>query len=193
MTGFSTRHRIGMCMRDVSTPSFGPDISKPWIALQVRSKMERTAAEHLRARGYELFVPLGPTCPAERRRTSLPLFPGYVFCRFDPTLSARIVTAPGVIRLVGFGDGPARISDEEIENVRRAVESGYPVHPLAKFTRGTKVWIASGPLRGVSGTVLKSDDQHFLVVEIALLQRAVAVQLDVTAISAHPTGEVAGV
>lgn len=168
-----------------------PDTAKPWIAIQVRSKMERTTAEHLRARGYDLFVPLGPPCPDARRRVRLPLFPGYVFCRFDPTLSARIVTTPGVIRLVGFGEGPARISDEEIESVRRAVDSGCPVHPITRFPRGAKVWVTDGPLRGVGGTVLRSENQHYLVVEITLLQRAVAVELDVTALSTQPVGELA--
>jgi hypothetical protein len=30
----------------------------PWVALQIRPKMERTVAEHLSYRGYEHFPPL---------------------------------------------------------------------------------------------------------------------------------------
>ena len=58
-----------------------------WFALKVRTRSEATAATGLSNRGYELFSPTYQ----ERRKYSdrikaveLPIFPGYVFCRFRP-------------------------------------------------------------------------------------------------------------
>lgn len=150
-----------------------------WVALQVRLKTERTVAMHLDYRGYEYFLPLGREAAAGNCETiGRPLFPGYVFCRFQTTASAPIVTTPGVCRIVSFGAGPAFVADDEIESVRRTVESGLPVAPIGSFQPGTKVLIANGPLQGVRGSVLDASDRQFLVVSIGLLRRSIAVEMD---------------
>src|ERR1700722_4227166 len=87
-----------------------PPATYPWFALRVRSKHERSATVHLRDRGYEEFC---PTYKAQRQwsdRKKLSdsfLFPGYVFCRFNPQDRLPIITVPGVVGLVGFGEGPS--------------------------------------------------------------------------------------
>src|SRR5712692_9825660 len=93
----------------------------PWFAVRVRSNHERTAAFHLRERGYEEF---SPSYKIERRwsdRTKIIekfLFPGYVFSRLDPHNRLPVLTAPGVIGVVGSGNTPCPIPDHEIENIR---------------------------------------------------------------------------
>src|SRR5216684_4012562 len=63
------------------------NLSYPWYALWVKSRYENTVASHLQARGYESFLPL---YKCQRRwsdrfkEIELPLFPGYVFCQFNP-------------------------------------------------------------------------------------------------------------
>ena len=58
----------------------------PWYALRVRPRFEKMVASALLSKGYEGFLPLY----RHRSRWSdrikevlLPLFPGYMFCRFD--------------------------------------------------------------------------------------------------------------
>src|SRR5450759_4935853 len=58
----------------------------PWYALRIQSRLASLASTTLRGKGYEEFSPLYRS----RRRWSdrikeiqLPLFPGYLFCRFD--------------------------------------------------------------------------------------------------------------
>jgi transcription termination factor NusG len=141
----------------------------PWFALQVRAKAEKTVAQHLQWRGYEHFLPL---------HNGTPLFAGYVFCRFDSTAAAPIVTTPGVIRIVSFGSVPARIDDHEIDAIRRALASGLGVMPLTSLRLGDVAWITAGPLAGLRGTVLRVAQKQFLVISITLLQRSVAVEVD---------------
>src|SRR2546427_8571217 len=61
-------------------------IEHQWFAIQVRPNHEKVTALLLRGKGYEEFLPsylcnnrLGRGQPCER-----PLFPGYLFCRFNP-------------------------------------------------------------------------------------------------------------
>src|ERR1700691_6245617 len=102
----------------------------PWFALRVRSHYERVTVNHLRQRGYEEFA---PSCKIEKRWSDRTkqidqfLFPGYIFCRFNPNDRLAVVTAPGVVDVVGFGKKPERIPDAEMDRVRRMVESGLLV------------------------------------------------------------------
>jgi transcription antitermination factor NusG len=153
----------------------------PWFALQVRSRRENQAAEHLSARGYELFLPL---CTCRKRwsdrikKVELPLFPGYLFCRFDPYDRLPILTTPWLLQIVGFNHIPSPVDDEEISAVRILVGSGADAQPWPFIDLGERVRIESGPLRGVMGVLTQVKGNHKLVVSITLLQRSVAVEID---------------
>ena len=153
----------------------------PWFAVRVRSKHESVTATHLRGRGYEEFVPTFQ----ERRQWSdrvkiqdQNLFPGYVFCRFDPRDRFPILSAPGVVSIVGFGNGPTPIPDKEMDDVRTLVNSGFLLTPWPFLEVGQRVVVEKGPLAGVEGVVEATRGRYRLVVSIQLLQRSVATELD---------------
>ena len=153
----------------------------PWFALQARSRCEHHVAEHLGGKGYELFLPLY-TCRkrwSDRiKKVELPLFPGYLFCRFDPYDRLPILKTPWLIKIVGFNNIPTPVDDEEISSVRTLITSGSAAQPWPFFAVGDKVRIESGPLRGVGGVLTQIKGQNKLVVSITLLQRSVAVEVD---------------
>jgi len=162
--------------------AFGADLQGyPWFALRVRSNYERIAVTHLRERGYEDFA---PSYKIEKRwsdRTKLIdqyLFPGYIFCRFDPNDRLPILTVPGVVDLVGFGKMPEHVPDAEIERVRRMVESGLVVTPHPYVQVGQAVLIERGPLSGVEGILVDVRGKVRLVVSVNLLQRSVSAEVD---------------
>jgi transcription antitermination factor NusG len=140
--------------------------------------MERTAAEHLAYRGYEYFLPLWPQRTQRAGKDSEePLFPGYVFCRYDGSVRPPIITTPGVTRIVGFDGTPAFIDEEEITAIKRTLTAGQPVRQMSAFRAGMPVVITAGPFRGVRGTIVGQDGRQYLVVSVTLLQRSVAVEL----------------
>jgi transcriptional antiterminator NusG len=153
----------------------------PWFAVRVRSNHERIAAAHLRERGYEEFSPSWKT---ERRWSDRTkemdqfLFPGYVFCRLNPLDRLPVLTAPGVVDLVGFGKIPAPVPDQEIETVRRMVQSGLFVMPWPFLELGHRVLIERGPLAGVEGNLEEVKGKCRLVVSVQLLQRSVSAEVD---------------
>ena len=153
----------------------------PWFALRLRSNYERVAAAHLAERGYDHFA---PSYKVERRwsdRTKQMdrfLFPGYLFCRFDPNDRLPILTVPGVVDVVGFGKSPEQIPDAEIERIRRLVESGLLVTPHPYVRVGQAVLIERGPLTGVEGILAEVKGKTRLVVSVNLLQRSVSAEVD---------------
>lgn len=152
-----------------------------WFALQTRSRYEQFAAAHLRSKGYELFLPVY-TC---RRRWSdrikkleLPLFPGYIFCKFDLLNRLPILITPGVIQVVGIGKNPIAIEDAEIAALQAVVQSELPRQPWPFLQLGQKVRIAHGPLSGFEGILVNLKGNHRLVLSVGLLRRSVAVEID---------------
>lgn len=153
----------------------------PWFAVRVRSNYERTAAAHLRQRGYEEF---SPSFRVERQwsdRTKSKeqfLFPGYVFTRINPNDRLPVLTVPGVVGLVGFGKTPSPIPDREIESIRTMVQSGLHVQPWPFLKVGQTVLIERGPLAGVEGILQELKGKFRLVISIGLLQRSVSAEVD---------------
>jgi transcription antitermination factor NusG len=169
----------GQTMWHVETPE--GVLTYPWFAVRVRSNYERTAELHLRDRGYD---PFAPSSKVERlwsdRKKEIDqfLFPGYVFCRINPRDRLPVLTVPGVMGVVGFGKTPAPIPEEEIQRIRRMVESGLPLSPWPYLELGKPVLIERGPLAGMEGILAEEKGKCRLVVSINLLRRSVSAQVD---------------
>lgn len=152
-----------------------------WYALTVKPNHERAVAQALVCKNLESFLPLYLT----RRRWSdrikeleLPLFAGYVFCRFADGERTKALTTPGVTSVVGFGNRPAPVTEEEIHAVRTMLASGLPVGPWPYLRVGERVRIEAGPLRGLEGILTQVKDVWRVVVSVELLQRSVAAEVD---------------
>lgn len=170
------------------SPNEQPD-SAPvrWYGVRTRSNHERVAATVLQSKGYEQYVPV------YRKRTrwsdrvvesDRPLFPGYVFCRFDAKKRMPVLKTPGVISVVGFGNEPAPIEDSEIDVIKEVLASEHAMEPCAFLRNGQRVRINRGSLQGVEGILMKKKNQCRIVLSIGMLQRSIAVEIDGEWISA---------
>jgi transcription antitermination factor NusG len=159
-------------------------LRKAWFAIQVRSKCEPNVAEALKHKGYEEFLPMYTV----RRRWSdrwkeieLPLFAGYVFCRFDQgETRGPIVTTPGVIRIVSLGRELTPISDREIESIRAILIHNRRATPCRFGQIGDRVRVVVGPLAGIEGTLTAFKNRSHLVLSVATVQNSIAVEIDET-------------
>jgi transcription antitermination factor NusG len=138
-------------------------------------------AEMVAVKGYESYLPLYRS----KRRWSdrmvekeLPLFPGYVFCRFDPQFRLPILTTPGVISIISSGKAPLPIPHAEIASIRTAIESGMLVLPCAYLREGERVRVLEGPLEGVEGILVRQKNQSRIVLSVEMLERSVAVEIE---------------
>jgi transcription antitermination factor NusG len=153
----------------------------PWFAVHVRTRHETAIASFLEAKGYEQFVPLYKFKKRWSDRIKVmdaPLFPGYLFCRFDPQFRLPILKTPGVIQIIGYNRIPTPIDETEINAIQTVVESGLQTQPWPFLAVGEHVRIESGSLRGLNGIVVKMKENHRLIVSVTLLRRSVAVEID---------------
>ncbi len=152
-----------------------------WYALRVKSRCEKIVSEQLRQKGYEEFLPMywSRRLWTDRvKMLEMPVFAGYLFCRFDLEKRLAILRTPGVVHIVSKGKLPAPVDAEQLESIRVALASGQPIQPWARLEVGRKVRIELGPMRGVTGTLLRYKNATQLILGIDLMQRAVAVEVE---------------
>jgi len=127
-----------------------------------------------------------PTYRARRRwsdrikELELPLFPGYIFCRFDPQYRLPILKTPGFVSIVGIAKQPVAIDESELAAIRTLVSSGLSHQPWPYVRIGQRVRIECGPLGGLEGILQNIKGRQRIVVSVSLLQRSVAVEIDST-------------
>ena len=146
-----------------------------WYAAQVKFQWEMLTRDMLSGRGYDVLLPQCHRNRGDGTDAAKPLFPGYLFFRFSPEATGKIVTCPGVLRVVSFGGEWTPVEDCEIESLQRILNTDTAREPWKHIPVGRRVCVESGPLKGVEGTVI--ENSKLLVVAITMLQRAVAVAL----------------
>jgi transcription antitermination factor NusG len=155
--------------------------SEQWFAIYVRAHFERAVEHCLKGKGYQAFSPFYHTVRKRSGRTrvlDLPLFPGYVFCCFNPLKRLPILVTPGIVNVLGAGNVPEPVNLSEIRSIQTIAQSGQPVKPWPFLQQGQKIRIEAGPLSGTEGTLLRIKNQLKLVVSVTLLQRSMAVEID---------------
>jgi transcription antitermination factor NusG len=143
-----------------------------WYACYTRARHEKQVARLLLERTFETFL---PTLPVKRRwkdRTKSvdwPLFPSYVFVRFDLQDLHRVLITPGVSTIVRSNGQPVPIREQEVENVRRFAAqiraSGMPEPERVPYPeKGDRVRVAAGPLTGIEGIVTERRGRDRVVI-----------------------------
>ena len=151
-----------------------------WYALRTKSRHERVAEEYLKGRGVEVFLPLYKSRRLWSDRVKivdLPLFDGYLFCKFPARHALVARSAPGVLYIVSCGDDPAPVPEGEIDAVRRILGKGLVASPTPYLREGMRVRIRGAEFEGMEGRLEKVKSQSRLVLSIHLLQRSVAFEV----------------
>ena len=152
-----------------------------WFALHVRTRFERAVSRNLRAKGYEEFLPLFRRVSQwsdRKKEIELPLFPGYVFCRFNPHHRLPILMIPGVNSVVGIGKTLMPVEERELDAIRAVLQSNAYCEPWPYLEVGQHVRVERGALAGTEGIVAIVKNTCRLVISVNLLQRSVAVEID---------------
>ncbi len=153
-----------------------------WYALRTKSRHEKVVRDQLDKQGIE---PLLPTVKRlsqwkdRKKEIEVPLFSGYCFVRFSQHEKAPVQKTTGVVEIVGSGQRPEPIPEQEIDALRRLMTSVLPYDPHPYLHEGMKVEVVRGPLQGVQGILLRKEKRHRLVIGVHLIQQAAAVEIDV--------------
>jgi len=153
-----------------------------WFAAYTCAQHEKRVAAESGMREVEHFLPLYSSVRRWKdRRVQLesPLFPGYVFVRLALRDRLRVLQIPSVVRLVGFNSQPTALPDTEIEIMRSGLSQSLRAEPHPFLAVGRRVRITGGPFAGLEGVLKRKKNSLRVVVSLSLIQRSVAVDVDV--------------
>lgn len=163
-------------------PPLSNGASEPqWFALYTCANQERRVAAQLEARGVEHFLPLYRSRRNWKDRRvflDLPLFPGYVFARFEWPERVRVLQARGVVRLVASNGRPCPLAQREIEALRAGISDALRLEPHPYLTAGKRVRILHGPLAGITGILVRRKNSCRVVLSVDLIARSVSLEVD---------------
>jgi len=152
-----------------------------WWAVYTRHQHEKTVAQVLETKGFEVFLPLYDSVRRWKDRSkllSLPLFPCYVFLRGGISRRLHVLTTPGVHTVLYNGERIAIIPNEEMEAVRKAINSPCKVEPHPFLRCGEAVRVIRGSLEGVQGVLVRKKSFYRLVLSVEMLAQSVSVEID---------------
>ncbi len=131
-------------------------MSLSWYVVRTKPRCEYLAARGLRGDGFQIFLPLvGSPTPRAGHQDS-PLFPGYLFLRYDvdeqdwPSLRQM----PGILGWVRLGGVVPAIPDEVVDLLVQRVESINQGGGLwTRVKRGQRVQVVSGRMEGLAEVI----------------------------------------
>ena len=155
---------------------------KQWYALYTRSRHEKTVERELNKRRIETFLPLRKLKRHWSDRVKVieePLFQSYIFVRMPLQEKFTVLNTFGAVSFVHFGANlPAALPEKDIESLRRFAEKDLPLDPFPYIKEGQRVYIRSGPFKGIEGFVVRKNNQCRLVISLDMLMQSVSVEVD---------------
>ena len=151
-----------------------------WIAVYTKSRHEKAVIKELENKNIEAYCPMFK----ERRQWSdrkgwveFPLFRSYVFAKIELKNSIYILQEMGVHHIIKFQGNISIIPNEIIQNIKSMIDGGLTVEQVEYFVKGDEVIVVDGPLKGMDGIVVKIKNENKLVLKVAAIQQAIAVQI----------------
>jgi transcriptional antiterminator NusG len=151
-----------------------------WFAIHVRSKFEVTVRDQLRAEGFEVFLPTWDErlkWSDREKVTTRPLFPGYIFARFDPADAPLICQTRGVVTILSTDQIPVQIPDDEIRELREIVEHPVP-DACCPYVVGVSVTVKSGSFAGRSAVISRIKGGTLLTLLLPVFGRDTPVEIE---------------
>jgi transcriptional antiterminator RfaH len=125
-----------------------------WYVVQTKPRQEERAQYFLAEKGLEAFLPKMEVVRIRGHRRTLvqkPLFPSYLFSRFDQQESlADVRWAKGVIKILPESSQPQSVDNEIVKGVMRLAQKDGVIRQNS-LKRRDNVRIVKGPFKDLLG------------------------------------------
>lgn len=148
-----------------------------WFLIYTKPKHEDMVAHKLLGAGFNVLNPKISERKYSRGKiveATSPLFPSYVFARFEKFRDYHLIRYTRGIKWVLRGDdGPAEIPDNIVDAISARIENGF-VRVRPTFAPGQTVMIKGGPFEGFTALF---EREMSGVERVSILLKAINVRL----------------
>jgi transcription antitermination factor NusG len=155
---------------------------EPWHVLHVIANHESKVVRHLAARSLEYYIPLYMERSRWTDRTvtlERPLFPGYVFVRFQSQSRLSVISTPSVLKILGDSNSDM-VDCAEIDRIRASLVRGYVLRPHPGISAGTRVRICHGIFADTEGTVTELRRTCTVIIALSAANQCFSLEADLS-------------
>ncbi|MDX9999929.1 MAG: hypothetical protein RBU30_01400 [Polyangia bacterium] len=154
----------------------------PLWAVHTKPRAEKKLARYCEGLGVSHFLPTSLTRHEYANRSVrthwLPLFPGYLFLLEEELDRIQLFQSGAIVQLMPVPRPGELYTD--LMNLWMALVARPSALQEAQYQPGMKVLVVKGPLKGVTGELVKwTKDTERLLIKVHLFERAVSVDIDV--------------
>lgn len=157
-----------------------------WYVIQTRSRFEKKCFEMLLLQGINVFY---PTKKQQRqwsdrvKEIDAPMFPGYLFVKFEEKERYNILNINGVVRFLSFGGEYASVSERQIEAIGKLEKTDNQIEVIdLELFEGQDVLISSGLFKGHEGKIVHHNGKGKILLAIQSIGKGVLLEIGRTKI-----------
>ncbi len=158
---------------------------KRWYLLYCKRGEQSRAKLHLENQGVECFYPtveVEKISRGKRQRVEEPLFPCYMFARFDyqqgPTFTS-VRSTRGVVDFVRFGAQPKEVQGDLIFELKLIEQDGGENATSKNMPkRGDQIRVKSGQFAGIDAIFQEQDGEKRSIMLVQMITKPVSVSID---------------
>ncbi|KGK13007.1 transcription/translation regulatory transformer protein RfaH [Vibrio navarrensis] len=157
---------------------------KRWYLLYCKRGEQLRAKQHLENQGVECFYPtivVEKILRGKRQKKSEPLFPSYIFVRFDFELGPTFTTVRstrGVVDFVRFGAQPKELQGDLIFELKEH-QKGNDICVEAKSLPrpGASIRVKKGQFAGIDAIFQEQDGETRSIMLVKMISQVVPVSI----------------
>lgn len=155
-----------------------PNDGYKWFVIRTKPQREKKLATWAKQNSIEYYLPQYTSTKSYQYRKvefTKPLFPGYLFAKMTANERDVLFRAGHIVTTVRIPNEEFLV--KELQRINNIKQSGVSVQPHELITRGTKVQVTSGALKGNMGFVLESKNGKKLIITLNFLGQSIEASL----------------
>ncbi len=153
-------------------------VEKKWYVIYTKPRAEKKVFDRLLDVGVETYLPLYTTIRKwsdRKKKVEVPLFNSYIFVKILAKDYLKVLEVVGVVRFIYYVQKLAVVRQKEIDAIKRFLNKTEGLK--IKVEKGDRVEIATGPMEGVYGKVIRIG-KNKLVLQIEQLNMSLVAEVE---------------
>lgn len=157
---------------------------KRWYLLYCKRGEQLRAKAHLENQGVECFYPeieVEKILRGKRQKVREPLFPSYMFVRFDfqqgPTFTT-VRSTRGVADFIRFGSEPKEIQGDLVYELKQFGAALQAMSRTEGPVKGQEIEVKSGQFKGLTAIYQEPDGESRSIMLVKMISQPVAMSID---------------
>ena len=146
------------------------DNLRHWHVAYTAPRAEKRVSDRLSEQGINHYLPVKKSLKqwSDRRKwVEEPLFPSYIFVQVDQKEYFDAINTDGMVCYIRFEGKAAMVREQTMSDIRRIAEAGLMAELVDEMPQpGTRYSINAGPLKGISGKVVRLKGKTHFVLEV---------------------------